>query len=164
MKTGSFYALAALAACAYGAPTLKKRQGLSFDYNNQKVQGVNLGGWFVLEPWITPSIFSEWAQNQQVKDEFTYTQTLGSEEASSRLQNHWNTWITQSDFQQIAAMGLNHVRIPIGYWALNPLQGDPYVQGQLDVLDKAVGWASDAGLKVMLDLHGGKRTVLSSRN
>lgn len=28
-----------------------------FDYNGQKVRGVNTGGWFVLEPWITPSIF-----------------------------------------------------------------------------------------------------------
>jgi hypothetical protein len=35
----------------------RKRQ-LSFDYNNDKVRGVDLGGWFVLEPWITPSIFA----------------------------------------------------------------------------------------------------------
>lgn len=24
---------------------------------NQQVRGVNLGGWMVLEPWITPSLF-----------------------------------------------------------------------------------------------------------
>ncbi len=76
-------------------------------------------------------------------------------EASSRLTNHWNTWITQDDFSQIAAAGLNHVRIPIGYWAISPLDGDPYVQGQLPILDKAIGWARSAGLKVMIDLHGG---------
>ena len=35
-----------------------------------------------------------------------------------------------------------------------PLQGDPYVQGQLTVLDQAITWARSAGLKVMLDLHG----------
>lgn len=28
------------------------------------------------------------------------------------------------------------------------------MQGQLDVLDQAIGWARQAGLKVMLDLHG----------
>ena len=130
------------------------KRGLSFDYNNDKVRGVNLGGWFVLEPWITPSIFSEWADGTSVVDEYTYCQTLGSSEAYSRLSNHWNTWITQDDFNQIAHVGLNHVRIPIGYWAVAPLQGDPYVQGQLEVLDQAIGWARGAGLKVMLDLHG----------
>lgn len=131
------------------------RRELTFDYNNNKVRGVNLGGWFVLEPWITPSIFQEWSSTRTVVDEYTYTQTLGKNEASSRLNNHWKTWITQNDFNQIAAAGLNHVRIPIGYWAINPLPGDPYVQGQLPILDQAIQWARGAGLKVMIDLHGG---------
>ncbi|KAL9123731.1 MAG: hypothetical protein Q9217_006868 [Psora testacea] len=124
---------------------------LSFDYQNNKVRGVNLGGWFVLEPWITPSIFSV---GDNVVDEYTYTQALGKETASRNLQNHWDSWITQSDFNAIAAAGLNHVRIPIGYWAVAPVDGDPYVQGQLPILDQAIGWARGAGLKVMLDLHG----------
>ena len=150
--------LSALAAFLVGinaAPTPQKRD-ISFNYNSDKVRGVNLGGWFVLEPWITPSLFQEWADSADVKDEYTYSQMLGKDEAYSRLNNHWNSWIMQDDFNAIAAAGMNHVRIPIGYWALNPLDGDPYVQGQLDVLDKAIGWASSAGLKVMLDLHGGE--------
>lgn len=118
---------------------------------------MNLGGWFVLEPWITPSIFADWANGGGVVDEYTYTQALGKTEAFNRLNQHWATWITQEDFTEIASMGLNHVRIPIGYWALNPLPGDPYVQGQLTYLDQAIGWARSAGLKVMLDLHGGTR-------
>lgn len=129
---------------------------MSFDYDHSKVYGVNLGGWFVLEPWITPSLFAEWSTNQQAKDEYTYTQTLGKEEAFRRLSNHWKTWITRDDFAQIAKAGLNHVRIPIGYWAVAPIPGDPYVQGQLRVLDQAIRWARDYGLKVILDLHGGE--------
>lgn len=151
------FALSALLAGAYAAP-LQKKAALSFDYDNTKVRGVNLGGWFVLEPWITPSIFEPWATSQTVKDEYTLTQTLGKDQASSLLENHWNTWITQDDFAQIANQGLNHVRIPLGYWAVNPMPGDPYVQGQLDVLDKAVQWADTYGLKVMIDLHGGRRS------
>lgn len=50
---------------------------------------------------------------------------------------------------------MNHVRIPVGYWALKHLDGDQYVDGQLEYLDKAIGWARAAGLKVILDLHGG---------
>ncbi len=30
---------------------------MKFGFGSDKIRGVNLGGWFVLEPWITPSIF-----------------------------------------------------------------------------------------------------------
>lgn len=132
------------------------KRSASFNYNEDKVRGVNLGGWLVLEPWITPSLFQPWALNQKVKDEFDYTQILGRTEASRRLIQHWSTWITEADFKAIRSAGLNHVRIPIGYWAINPILGDPYVQGQLLYLDKAIKWARSARLKVMIDLHGGK--------
>lgn len=131
-----------------------KSRLLPFEYNYDIVRGVNLGGWLLLEPWITPSLFEEWADSQIVKDEWTYSEVLGKDEAFSRLNNHWNTFITEDDFTAIAAAGLNHVRIPIGYWAVAPIDGEPFVQGQLPYLDKAIGWARTAGLKVMLDLHG----------
>jgi glucan 1,3-beta-glucosidase len=59
----------------------------------------------------------------------------------------------------MAKAGLNHVRIPIGYWSVIPIDGEPYVQGAYDVLGKALDWANDAGLKVMIDLHGGKLLI-----
>ncbi|KAF4633217.1 hypothetical protein G7Y89_g4895 [Cudoniella acicularis] len=146
-------AIAALCLSILEAKPLQRRQ-LAFDYNDNKVRGVNLGGWFVLEPWITPSLFQPWANGGGVVDEYTFTQTLGPQAAQNQLTQHWASWITEADFQEIASFGLNHVRIPIGYWALNPLPGDPYVQGQLPFLDQAIVWARNAGLKVMLDLHG----------
>lgn len=54
----------------------------------------------------------------------------------------------------MAAVGLNTVRIPIGYWAFTLNEGDPYIQGQAEHLDRAIGWARKAGLKVWIDLHG----------
>lgn len=105
---------------------------------------------------ITPSIFEEWATTSTVVDEYTLCQTLGKTEALARLQTHWDTWITQEDFTEIASLGLNHVRIPIGYWSVSPIVGDPYVQGAYAVLAKALDWAETAGLKVMIDLHGGQ--------
>ncbi|KAL2350829.1 glycoside hydrolase superfamily [Cryomyces antarcticus] len=147
-------ALALLSPFAEAAPTsfqLQKR-ALKFNYGGEKVRGVNLGGWFVLEPWITPSIFE--AAPGNVVDEYTFCQTLGKSEAHNRLSNHWNTWITEEDFKQIQRAGMNHVRIPIGYWSVSPLDGDPYVQGAYDKLGQALDWAQNANLKVMIDLHG----------
>ena len=111
---------------------------------------MNLGGWLVLEPWITPSLF----EGGSAVDEYTLTRNLGKNAAQNRLNAHWSSWVTQADFTEMAKFGLNHVRIPVGYWALAPLPGDPYVQGQLPFLDQAIQWARAAGLKVMLDLHG----------
>ena len=72
------------------------------------------------------------------------------------MQNHWNSWITQGDFNKMAAAGLNHVRIPIGYWSVIPRDNEPYVQGAYEKLGEALDWAAGAGLKVMIDLHGGE--------
>ncbi|KIJ53493.1 glycoside hydrolase family 5 protein [Sphaerobolus stellatus SS14] len=124
-----------------------------FPYGSQKIRGVNLGGWLVLEPWITPSIFDNTGDNRVV-DEFTFGQFVPSATAASVLQNHWNTWITESDFAAIAAAGLNHVRLPIGFWAFDVSGGEPYHQGQIPFLNNAVTWARNHGLKVIVDLHG----------
>ncbi|KAF2748366.1 glycoside hydrolase family 5 protein [Sporormia fimetaria CBS 119925] len=135
---------------SHASPVTHQRRDLKFDYSSQKVRGVNLGGWFVLEPWITPSMF----EDTDAVDEYTLTQILGKDAAYSKLSQHWNSFITQDDFGQIAAAGLNHVRIPIGYWSVVPIDGDPYVQGAYDKFGQALDWAQSAGLKVMIDLHG----------
>lgn len=145
-------ALGLLAAGTQAATIRLDPRGSSFNYGGEKVRGVNLGGWLVLEPWITPSIFDE--AGDGAVDEWSLTQILGKDEAKARLSAHWDSFISQDDFNQMAAAGLNHVRIPIGYWALGPLEGDPYVDGQLEYLDRAIDWAKEAGIKVLVDLHG----------
>lgn len=126
----------------------------SVNYDVDKIRGVNIGGWLVLEPWITPAIFEE--VGDAAVDEWTLTEVLGKEKARDRLLEHWEGFVGQDDFEEIAAAGLTHVRIPVGYWAVIPLNDDePYVNGQLDFLDQAVFWAQSAGLQVIIDLHGG---------
>ena len=131
-------------------------RGLKFPYATKKIRGVNAGGWFVLEPWITPSLFADYAKNHAAVDEHSLCQVLGKEEAHKRLKRHWDTWITKADFHDMASKGLNFVRIPIGYWSIIERPEDPYVQGAYQVMAKALDWAHEAGLKVMIDLHGGE--------
>ena len=50
--------------------------------------------------------------------------------------------------------GLNAIRIPIGYWAVDILSEEPYVAGQYPYLIQAVQWSSECGFQVMIDLHG----------
>lgn len=46
------------------------------------------------------------------------------------------------------------MRVPIGYWAWDVGAGEPYIQGQLPYLRRAVTWAQNYGLKLVIDLHG----------
>lgn len=54
----------------------------------------------------------------------------------------------------MASAGLNAVRIPVGYWAVDVREDEPYVSGQYPYLIQAVQWAHEFGLQVMIDLHG----------
>lgn len=58
-----------------------------------------------------------------------------------------------ADFQKIAASGFNVVRIPVGFWAYDNT-GSPYAAGAAPYIDKAITWARQTGLKVIIDLHG----------
>lgn len=124
------------------------------------LRGVNVGGWLVLEPYITPSLFLEFNSTNGTErnipvDEYHYWKKLGKTEAERRLRQHWDTFYTEEDFLAIKKAGLNTVRIPVGYWAFKTLKNDPYLSGvQQEYLDRAIGWAHKHGLKVWVDLHG----------
>jgi glucan 1,3-beta-glucosidase len=114
--------------------------------NTTKLRGVNLGGWLVLERWMTPSLFD----GTDAADEYSFMQTPG---ASEKLERHRQTFITENDFQWLAEHGVNAVRIPIGYWLFD---GDPPFTGGISYLDWAMTMAEKYHLTVLIDLHGVK--------
>ena len=127
------------------------------DKKGKKLRGVNLGGWLVLEKWMTPSVF----EGLNATDETTYCVELGGA-AETRLKHHWQTFITRDDFAWLASIGINAVRIPIGHWIFGAnypyhrTYGDyqhPFVVGGINILDQAFEWAEELGLIIVLDLH-----------
>lgn len=111
-----------------------------------KLRGVNLGSWLVLEKWMVPDLY----RGTDAPDEYTLCQTLG-DKARRRLDQHRETFITAKDFRWIAKCGLNAVRLPVGYWALEAPK--PYVASG-SFIDFALAQAQQNGLKLLLDLHG----------
>ena len=105
-----------------------------------------MGGWLLLERWITPSLFDGLA----AKDEYSFCLETKSD-GYSRLKKHRNTFITKNDFEWLVQNKINAVRIPIGYWTLE--DQDPFINCA-EQLDNAFKWAEEFGLKVILDLHG----------
>jgi glucan 1,3-beta-glucosidase len=109
-----------------------------------KMRGVNLGGWLVLEKWMTPSLF----KGTTARDEWEFSSLP---DGAARLKAHRESYITADDFAWIAARGLNMVRIPVGHWILEATA--PY-HAAPERLDWAFEQAQRHGLGVLLDLHG----------
>ncbi|TIB67796.1 hypothetical protein E3Q23_02792 [Wallemia mellicola] len=112
-----------------------------FRYRQQ--QSVNLGSWFVAEKWMVPSIFKCAA---------------GLQASELDIARGWN----EDDFRWLSEIGINTVRIPIGYWGVGNqfLWGTDFdglgevYGGQWSRIRRAIHWASLYNIGVLLDLHG----------
>lgn len=121
-------------------------------YADRPARGVNLGGWLSLEPWITPDLFA-YDASLGIVDEYTLCTYLGSSCAST-LEKHYSSFVTESTFAEIADAGLDHVRIPYSYWAVEVYDDDPYLyRTSWRYLLRGIEWARKYGLRINLDLH-----------
>ena len=126
-------------------------------FNNQ-IRGVNLGGWMVLEPWITPSLFYQFLGKNETgvaMDHYSFCAVLGPEEGNKQLKRHWESWVTEDIIKELAHGGaVNSLRVPIGDFMFRPY--GPYhgcVDGALEYVDNLLDWARAYGLSVLLDVH-----------
>lgn len=111
------------------------------------IRGLNLGGWLVLEKWMTPELY----KGTQVEDEYHLLQETVNPQAM--LQKHRDSFITEADFIWIHEHGIDTVRIPVGHWLFDA--EPPYFSAKF-YLDQAFLWANRHGLKIMLDVHAAK--------
>jgi len=64
---------------------------------------------------MTPSLFAP-LNNPKIVDEYTFCQYQDYNTAHNTLVNHWNTWITFSDFQAIKNAGYLSISV---IWTFN---------------------------------------------
>ena len=127
-------------------PRFLGRQQPPVPYGGQPVvRGVNLGGWLVLEKWMTPDLFTEGAEDESSLCRQADWATLG------RIREHRETFITREDFEWLAGQGISAVRLPIGYWVFGG--AEPY-RPTVRYVDRAFAWAQETGIQVLLCLHG----------
>lgn len=130
-----------------------------FDFARNRILGVNLGGWLVTEPFIVPALYEPYENTSSpAVDEFTLSQRYlsegGADNLRAKMTEHYETFITEQDFANIAAAGLNWVRLPIGFWALETYSNEPFLEGVAwNYVLKAIQWARKYGLRINLDLH-----------
>ena len=120
---GSVLVLLILNLCVStnGQSTCQKNRLNNVKNGHQRVRGVNLGSWLVLESWMASK---PWDENHCDKGKqggsYRLEKCLGSK-AKAVLEKHMSTFITESDFAEMSRHGINLVRIPVGWWQVNRL-------------------------------------------
>ncbi|KAI6160413.1 glycoside hydrolase family 5 protein [Pisolithus thermaeus] len=127
----------------------------------EKIYGVNLGSWLLLEPWMLPQGWTDMGGqicadcSQCIESEFAFAMAY-PDTVDQTFAKHWDSWFTQSDLQDLKNAGINTLRIPLGYWIVEALVERPaenYPRGGLDYLRRGLGWVRDSGMHVILDHH-----------
>ncbi|KAK2592733.1 hypothetical protein QQS21_009576 [Conoideocrella luteorostrata] len=141
---------------------LGKRFEPSLPKGVNKIRGVNFGGWLICEPWM---MRSEWSKmgcgNSASEFDCMRDHYSGNnrDAGNQKFEAHWKTWITPDSVQSVHDVGLNTIRIPIGYWSYTDIVdkgSEPFADGNkmLPYLDAVVKKAADLGMYVIIDLHG----------
>ncbi|MGD0058147.1 MAG: cellulase family glycosylhydrolase [Verrucomicrobiia bacterium] len=118
------------------------------------LRGCNLGNWLLNELWMM-----EMSGPDDPKDHWQIEELLqqrfGAAETDRLLNLYRENWIKLRDFDVIKSWGFNVVRLPFYYGLLE----DDAAPGQLrpdafQWLDRAIAMATDAGIYVIVDMHG----------
>ena len=116
------------------------------------LRGVNLGGWLLLEPWMCPmdtsgELHDHWSVRETLADRF------GAAVRDSLMDVYKDAWLQPSDFDRIAALGMNVVRLP--FWYVNVAEEDgTWKTNAFERMDWAIDQAWQRGIYTILDLHG----------
>ena len=117
------------------------------------LKGANLGNWLMLEFWMMGQ--ETQAINDQCTLEATFDKRFGYAERERLMKLFRDNWITTRDWDTLASLGLNLVRLPF-IWSLVEDEKNPrHVRADgWHYLDQAIAQAEARGLYVILDLHG----------
>lgn len=140
-----------LPAAAQTQERLVRIEGRSFvvpDGQTLHIRGISLGNWLMPEGYMFK--FEVAKAPRQIYRAFD--RLLGPERAAAFWKQYRDTYIARDDLQFIKSVGFNTVRIPL-HWNLF-MASDGTVGGEgWALLDRVLGWAKEAGLYAIVDLH-----------
>ncbi len=138
---------------------LKVKDGkLANDKGEVVLSGINLGGWLLMESWMSPV--------EDENEEMAYsdiidilTNRFGKFKAHQLVGLYENNFITEADFTNIARLGFNCVRIPFWYGNFMTSDGEWLTYDTDDNpgfrrLDFALRLCDKYNLYAILDMHG----------
>ena len=136
--------------------------------------GVSLGGWLLIEinplkkikskPDIRPQWMFDELEATSELDFVSRLRETSDDFAIRTMQNHWRHYLTDSMLTHAAGVGVNAVRIPVGYWIMDsptngssPLQygisPEGFVTGGLNHLRDMLRTLAKRNIVAIIDMH-----------
>jgi aryl-phospho-beta-D-glucosidase BglC (GH1 family) len=119
------------------------------------LRGLNLGGWFVMEKWMSPLDRGGLADTYSVIQQLDRRFGLATEQ--SLIKTYQQSWISTTDLDNIRNAGFNVVRVPVWWGQFYPLgnvTNGGWRADAFEQLDWLVAQCASRGLYVIIDMHG----------
>ncbi|MBQ4157298.1 MAG: glycoside hydrolase family 5 protein [Clostridia bacterium] len=130
--------------------SMLRAQGTDIVNQNGEIvllRGVNAGGWLIMESWMTLTNAPSQLEAFKVLDE-----RFGKEKREELFKIYEDNYFSDSDFDNIKALGMNVVRLPFAWWNLMDDAGK-LKENAFFRLDWFVEKCAERGIYVILDLH-----------
>lgn len=114
------------------------------------LRGMGIGNWLLPEGYMWR--FMGGATSPR-RIEAMIESLIGEAEAHQFWQQFRANFFTQQDVAAIAGLGFDHIRLPLNARMLISPAGEALEAG-FSYIDQCLDWAAEAGLLVLLDLHG----------
>ena len=150
-------------ACTHAAPKLsflKAEGALILNEKKEEVylRGVNAGGLFVTEHWMTGFTYGTSPSNDNKSLTKTFINRFGEKKTKALWKEYRANWWTEQDFKNCADMGMNVIRLPFTYMNVDFAAITDYEKAgksyDFSALDAFVKKAAKYGMYTILDLHG----------
>ena len=136
--------------------------------------GVSIGGWLLTEPSWMYDQFSAPAEADLIA---SLRAAGGDAFAVATMRNHWAGYIPDAALDALAALGVTHCRIPVGYWIVEApavivpqsenddaaaapptmytfgFNHEGFVTGGMAYLEAAIAKLKARGIKALVDVH-----------
>lgn len=118
--------------------------------------GVNVGGAFVIEPWMTglgqgdsPALIDDWSIRERMISRF------GAAETDRLLKIYQQAYLTPYDYDRLLDRGVTVVRLPVYYRNFMDDNG-VMIPGEAPfaLLNQVVNGLADRGIYTLIDMHG----------
>ncbi|WRT70537.1 uncharacterized protein IL334_007535 [Kwoniella shivajii] len=117
--------------------------------NEVVLRGTNIGGWLVWEDWMCGITDST---NPDRFPLVTLESRFGTDKANTLWEAWINNWLTSDDFDNIADIGFNVIRLPFSFRNVYDASGN-WRSDAFTHLDWAIAQAKSRGIYVILDFH-----------
>ncbi len=120
-----------------------------------ELRGLNLGGWFIMEPWMCPADSGGLPDTYSIISELDSRFGVTTEQALIRT--YQTSWITTNDLNNITNGGFNLVRVPVwwgNFYSITNTTSSGWRTDAFAELDWVVTNCAARGIYVVIDMHG----------